>query len=378
MRFFSTKKTSFIDNHTLLFSKQDCVFSLLLAFFILLLPLFSLSSHTRLTLAAAVLLFAYIGIRRRGALFKDSVGFRLYLLFFATVFSGVCKGAARETVLFSVLMLSGLLPYLYPHFKEAFFRALAISGGAFGGMAILERTLGRALALWSDEERFGVLLRVGGPFKNPNLLGVFLALSAVFALDCFLSTLKRGGWSVYALSLSLSLSGLLLTFSRGAWLGACFGLCFYLWQTTLKKGERLFSFAPLFLPVLQRVLSVFSPDSSMAYRFSLWKSIFSLPISSLLFGVGEGKGALLSLLSPVMAAGLEKIEHTHSLYLHILVAEGLLGLILFLALAFYRFKNNKSPAVRAALLSLLFYGIFDDPLYSGQIGVLLWSLINVN
>ena len=379
MRFFSTKKKQLFDNHTLLFSKQDFIASTLLAFFILLLPLFSLLAHTRLSLATAVLFLICIGIRGGGRLPKKDMGVRLYLLFFATVLAGAFKSeAGSETLLFSVLMLAGLLPYLYPGCKDVLVRTVSLSGGIFGGMAVLERSLGHALALWSDKERFGTLARAGGPFKNPNILGAFLAIAAIFALDRLLCALKKGGWSVYALSLLLSVSGLLLTFSRGAWLGAFFGFCLYFLESLAPKKDRLFSFAPFFSPVLQRILSIFSPDSSMSYRFSLWKSVFSLPFTSLLFGVGEGRRALLSLLSPVMAAGLEKIEHTHSLYLHILLAEGLLGLLLFLLLIFHRFKKGGSPAMRAALLSLLFYGIFDDPLYSGQIGVLFWMLVNAN
>ncbi len=379
MRFFSTQKKQLFDNHTLLFSKQDCASFFLLAFFIFVLPFFSLLPHTKLSLVGATLFLVYIGIRGGGRLPAKDMGIRLYLLFFATVLAGIFKReAARETLLFSVLMLAGLLPYLYSRYKEVLSRTLALSGGVFGGIAVLERRLGRALALWSDTERFGTLARVGGPFKNPNILGAFLAVCAIFALDKLLFALKNGGWSVYALSFLLSLAGLLLTFSRGAWMGAFFGLCFYFWQAVKKRRGRLFSFVPFFSPFFARFLSIFSPDSSMSYRYSLWKSIFSLPFTSLLFGVGEGKGALLSLLSPVMAAGLEKIEHTHSLYLHILVAEGLLGLSLFLALVFHRFKKSGNPAARAALLSLLFYGIFDDPLYSGQIGVLFWMLINAS
>ena len=105
-----------------------------------------------------------------------------------------------------------------------------------------------------------------------------------------------------------------------------------------------------------------------------------VPIPQLLFGVGEGKTALLSLLSPHMSAGLEKIEHTHSLFFHVLCAEGIVGLLLFSAFLYMRLKKRCKgrAAIDGALLSLVIYGIFDDTLYSGQIGVLFWMLANIN
>ena len=382
MRFFSLRKSLFFDNNTLHFSKQDCITHTLLAFFILLLPLYSLLPHTRLCLALSVLLLLYISLRRGTVAIKDRALY-LYILFLTAAFSGVFKrGAAVDSLLFFVLALSGFLPMLYQLSRHLLSRTLALSGGFTGAFALLEYLSGRALALWSDTERFGTLSRTGAFFGNPNILGAFLSVCVIFSFDAFLTSLKEGGFSVYALCLGFSLSGLLLSFSRGAWLGALSGFAFYLWRLfTQKKSkkERLYSFPAFLSPFLSRALSIFSPDSSMSYRFSLWKSIFSVPPLTLLCGVGEGRGALLSLLSPYMAAGLEKIEHTHSLYLHVLTAEGALGLAFLLLFLFFRFRKKEgNAAADGALLSIMLYGIFDDPLYSGQLGVIFWILANVN
>ena len=80
----------------------------------------------------------------------------------------------------------------------------------------------------------------------------------------------------------------------------------------------------------------------------------------------------MALLSPVLASGLLHIEHTHSLFLHVLVADGLVGLLLFLVFcALSLWKSRRAGAV-SAVLALLCYGIFDDPLYSGQTEVIFW------
>ena len=121
-----------------------------------------------------------------------------------------------------------------------------------------------------------------------------------------------------------------------------------------------------------RLASVVSPDSSVLYRFSLWRSIFRLSPLRLLFGTGEGKAAMMALLSPVLASGLLHVEHTHSLFLHFLLADGVVGVLLFLCFCVLSFKKSRQRGAIAAALALLFYGIFDDPLYAGQTEVIFW------
>ena len=181
-----------------------------------------------------------------------------------------------------------------------------------------------------------------------------------------------------------SLTGIAATYSRGALIALLFAAfllfaCRFGLYPTLFTLLALLPLLLLLLPstVTARLLSVLSPDTSVFYRFSLWKSIFRLPPRALLFGVGEGKRAMLSALEGVLAGGLLHVEHTHSLFLHILLAEGLIGLLLFLLLCGRALLSNKRLGARAALLSLLIFGIFDDPLYSGQTEVLFWLTLGL-
>ena len=382
--FFSfSLKNLFFDNNSSHFSKQECVTVALLAFFILCLPLFSLLPHTRATLALVILiLFLRALASPKGIDFwrRDRIFFFLYL---ATILAGVCKrGAAIPSLFAFFVALAGFLPPLTGISREAFCRAVSFSGIAVGAFALLQHFTGEGLSIWTDTEQFGVLARVGSFFGNPNLLGAFSCVSLILSLDMARKRLRRGGFAVYLLSFLLSFASLLVSYSRGAWGGALIGIFFYFFCLFEKKRggtTKTYALAP-FGTLLSRALSVFSGDSSISYRFSLWRSILSVPFSKLLFGVGEGKTALLSLLSPYMAAGLEKIEHTHSLFFHVLSAEGLLGLFFFSAFLFTRFRGRSRDfaALDGALLSLTVYGIFDDTLYSGQIGVLFWMLANIN
>ncbi len=372
-------KNHIFDNNSLHFSKQDLFFSLLLALFILALPFTALLSYGRLLLLLSLLLLFYFALRRGFRLSSLGAEEVLLLCFFATLLAGLGKaGAAHATLLCLVWLPAALLPPLLGAGGVTVGRMLALTGGTLGLCALCEAASGAAQALWSDSARFGALARSAFPFGNPNLLGAFLAPCAVFALAEWLGARGRGKKILFFSFLLFSLTGLLLTYSRGAWLGFFSGALFLLLPLWCqKKRTRTLAVFPT-LPVFKRLGSILSPDSSVLYRFSLWRSVAKVPLKGLLFGAGEGKAALYALLSPYMAAGLERVEHTHSLYLHILTAEGLLGLAFFLAFLFLRFYRRKNTVANGALLSLLIFGLFDDPLYSGQIGVLFWLLANVN
>jgi O-antigen ligase len=162
------------------------------------------------------------------------------------------------------------------------------------------------------------------------------------------------------------------------------GVLWLLWERLgisdlLTGGLLLFPAATLLLPrtLAARLRSLLLVDSSVFYRFSLWESVFRVPFPFLLFGVGEGKRAMLALLSPVLAAGLSHVEHTHSLFLHLLVAGGLVGLFLFLLCILTALCGKGRRECRAALLALLLFGLFDDPLYSGQTEVIFWLVLGL-
>jgi len=379
MALFHSQKSAIFDNNSLHFSKQDTVIHVLLALFIFLLPPSARLPHARLWLCAAILFFLFLILRFSHVAFPKMGKKAIFLLpFYGAVLSGIFKPqAAFPTLIAFILSLALLLPKLSMLPRVYAARAMAFSGGFCGAYALWQQLNGYALSLWSDTERFGALSRATSFFDNPNLLGAFLAPALLFAMEEVRLSLPKGGFSIYALCAFFCGAGLMLSYSRGAWLGACAGACVWLWRISVRKGTHLCAFSP----VLSRALSFLSPDSSVSYRFSLWKSIFGMPPLPLLFGAGEGRGALMALLSPHLAAGLEHIEHTHSLYLHMLCAHGLIGLIPFL---FYLFtalrgrEGERGAVFDGAFISLLIYGIFDDPLYSGQIGVLFWFLSNAN
>ncbi len=365
-------------NKGLLFREQDSKNAVLLSFFMLL-PVSALFPHSHSLSAVWTLALLGIGIwmakEQKIALDKRT---RLYCLFLAFSLSGAILSLARaSTLLSTVLRLSFFIPAIFSRKKDQIGTSMAFVGGVLGFLALAELLLGGGKVGYDDAFLFGGLARACGPFGNPNLLAAFLLPSAMLAAERFLFRERRR--LAFLLCYLSCLLGIAASFSRGALLAVGLGS---LWLFSRKYGEGrvllcVLAFLPLstlLLPsdLTERLLSIFSPDSSVSYRFSLWKSFSRVAPSSLLFGVGEGRAAFLSLLSPALAAGLTAIEHTHSVFLHFLVSMGFLGLFLFLLLCLLSFRKKGSAGAKSALLALLIFGFFDDPLYGGQTEVIFW------
>lgn len=385
-------------NLSLHISKQDSFVSLLLAVFVFLLPFSALLPHARLLLLSVLLLFLVLMAlrpslfpvpaspfvyeterekRRKRHLLLSDLFFLAYTLCVLSgcVLSKAIFHAIMSTILCFYRVLTRKIPTRPP------FYPLLLGGAATAVTALLEYGLGKADTAFADVSRFGALARAGGVFGNPNLLAAYLLplfAIALSALDERREETKR------LLPLLLLLGGgIAVSYSRGAWAVALLWIGLFVLRRFgfFRPFLLLLAALPLFSVILpqsvtERLLSCFSPDSSVGYRFSLWQSILRLPPTSLLFGVGEGKQALLAALSPYMAAGLEKVEHTHSLFFHLVTANGVMGMAFFLLSLFFGFRE-RPKGVRRALLSFLLFGMFDDPLYGGQNEVLFWLLTGV-
>ena len=371
-------------NKYLLFKEQDSQSTLLLLLFVLF-PFTALFPHAHLFAALFVLLFWAVllwrGEREACAFGGDVI---LYSLFLSFSLSGCILPSARwETLLSACLRLSYFLPLLFHRRMQKGMWIFSLFGGVLGLLALLSLAFGYGKAGYDDPSLFPTLSRASFPFGNPNILAAFLLPPTLLSLRD--ATPPTGVRPLSLLSFLLGSAGIAASYSRGAlvalFLAALFLLIrrFGAWRTLLS----LFAFLPLVLLLLpsgiaSRLSSLLSPDTSVLYRFSLWRSVFRLPPSTLLFGIGEGKEALLLTLSPVLSAGLLKVEHTHSLYLHLLLSTGVFGFLLFSLLILRALVFGKDDGVRAGLLALLLFGIFDDPLYSGQTEVLFWFLLGIS
>ena len=267
-----------------------------------------LSSPTLLCLSMSFLLLPFLW----GAPRQKGDGFLLFFLLFL-VATDLGRGA--EGLLRVPLALAFFLPRrLMARNQRHLASVLLLWGISSALLALLQLLTGRGALGFSDASLYA-LPRASALLGNPNLLAA--ALAALFPLS--LSLPWQRGKRLAALLCPITLAlGLAATGARMPLLAAgAAGLLTLLWRTPSPHTWLcLLPGAPVLLPegIFHRLFGFLSGrETSGGYRLMLWKSLFRLPSTSLLFGVGMGRRPFLSAFSSVAAAGLERAEHSHSL-----------------------------------------------------------------
>jgi len=257
------------------------------------------------------------------------------------------------------------------------------------------------------DEGGGSYDRFGGIFGHPNLLGGFLALAIPSMVA--LAASERFWWrrlSGYLLVIA-AMAGLVLTYSRGAWLGTGVGLLILL--PVLKRGSWLILGPVLLLgpvvvgmatsadAVLSRVESIAAAgsDPALTNRFEIWGVAFRLVAEHPLLGVGLGNfqaayGKLMIPDLPLLTYPLEVPEHAHNLFLNLAVEVGLVGVSAFawlLAVAFLRVRQIKrftdwrvgiwSMGLAAGLVAILVQALVDVVVYQGFVIILFFTYLGL-
>src|SRR5215216_4748642 len=256
------------------------------------------------------------------------------------------------------------------------------------------------------DEGGGSYDRFGGIFGHPNLLGGFLALAIPSMVA--LAASERFWWrrlSGYLLVIA-AMAGLVLTYSRGAWLGTGVGLLILL--PVLKRGSWLILGAVLLGPVLVGMvtssdavlarlesIAAAGSDPALMNRVEIWGMAFRLVAEHPLLGVGLGNfqaayGRLMVPDLPLLTYPLELPEHAHNLFLNLAVEVGLVGVSAFawlLAVAFLRVQQIRrfadwrvgvwSMGLAAGLVAISVQALVDVVVYQGFVAILFFTYLGV-
>ncbi len=283
--------------------------------------------------------------------------------------------------------------------------------GANKWLGLAEHSAGDlgAFVIESGGERW---LRAYGSFGSPNALGIYLAVVLVIGLLLVIPAkagirdfttadspdVRRGNDSVkkylFTVGQLFILSGLILSFSRGAWAAAAVGVVALLVVIARPQGGRsnpivkqlffylliiIFFFIalkPLFIARLDAVGRL--ETRSIAERVNQlaeWKNIF---LQHPFLGVGLNKYTLYSRqLNPNLPVW--QYQPIHNIYLLELAELGILGMIIFSALWFFiwRFVWRKNRIYLPVLAALFTAGLFDHWLWSMFTGMVFWWVILV-
>ncbi len=278
--------------------------------------------------------------------------------------------------------------------------ALISSAAVVAFIGIVENFVGADNNNWLDLSLFsGIRIRVVSLFENPNVLSVFLTLVFPFIIAAFCVSKAKNEKILSVLVGITVLACIVFTWSRGAWLAVVIGTLLFFIIYNNKKAFRaigLFLLAlpvvPILIPenVVNRFLSMFNlSDSSISYRIYTWRGTLAAIKDYWFSGVGFGNEAFQKIYPGYAYSGIEAAEHSHSLFLQIMMSMGVFALVLFGIIVFLvlqkSFEYIKAPQSRAsgmyviativALCSAMIMGVFDYIWYNYRVFYIFWIVI---
>lgn len=190
-----------------------------------------------------------------------------------------------------------------------------------------------------DTEQF----RIVSIFSNPNALGSYLNMMLSFTIAFFLFTKEKKKKLFYLAATAIIFLALLLTFSRGAWIGFFFMVIYLVWMWNKKwllALPVLLAITPFVMPdsVINRFAKLFDPSyyqmSSEYGRIAFWLEALAKIKENPILGVGLGMFGDSVPLRHNIPFSTWVDNHFIKLGAEI----GIIGLIGFVALLFGLFK----------------------------------------
>ena len=270
--------------------------------------------------------------------------------------------------------------------KFAFFSSLSLLIVSLIGVG--EYLFGAAELRWVDAKRFGDIGgRVTSLFSNPNILAVYLLLCFPLSLWATFWVQNKGRMRVfYAMTTAFCALCILLTWSRGAWLGLFLECLLFLFFYSSKTRR-----ATLWLPPLAILAIPFLPtnfrgrlfsigdlgESSVRYRLQTWRGTLRM-LGAHPVGIGVGERAWRAIYPHFAVSGTKTVMHAHNVFLQVATELGAVGLLIFVllvGLSFCKAFQKGNTATFAALAGVLVMGMFDHLWYYPGLLVPFWSTL---
>ena len=270
-----------------------------------------------------------------------------------------------------------------------------------------------ALATWTDPTSASAnTTRVYSYLGNPNLLAGYLLPAVIFSLA---AAFVWRSWIQKLLALTMfgcSSACLVLTFSRGGWIGFLVGITAFsillvywlsirmppVWRQLslpifLGGLAGFFMFAVLFVePVRDRFFSIFAGrrDSSNNFRLNVWAAAIDMIKARPVLGIGPGNDAF-NKIYPLFQRPRYTALSAYSVILEVAVEMGLIGLTAFLWLLAVTFNRGWMQLNRlrqlgsrdgfwlmaaiSTMLGMMAHGAVDTVWYRPQVNTLWWFIV---
>lgn len=378
--------TAFIERYDL----PDLSFLVLFSAF----PLFQIFEHSTLWLlpfCVFLLLWSGRALLWRREVKPDFADF-LVLLILLLQLSTALTGYGRAADALVAVLLTSVWFSARRFFRErgtdslVFFSSLVLV--AVSAIGVGEYLFGMAELRWVDASRFGNIGgRVTSLFSNPNILAVYLLLYFPLSLWATFAPQNKGRLRLFFATTSvLCALCILLTWSRGAWLGFLLECLLFLLFCNPKSRIAALWMAPLAilaLPILPvsiraRLFSIGDlGESSIRYRLHTWQGTLRM-LTHHPVGIGVGEWAWRIVYPHYAVSGTARVMHAHNVFLQVAIELGIVGLVILLlliAVALRHAFKNKNAVALTAVAGGLVMGFFDHLWYSPAMLVPFWSLL---
>ena len=326
--------------------------------------------------AAVYLAGAWFSVSRRSSLKVGAL--TVAFLLFAIVLENAIRSKRQLDGLIRAMVLVGAVVALY-----------GVCQYLFGW--------GYQSAAWVDSDMFSsITFRVPSTFSNPNMLGQYFILIIPFGGACLLTAKHWNSRMVWLICCGLMCVCMLLTFSRGAWLGLLFaGAVFFVLLDPRFILLAPFAFVALVLVMPDTVIGRFTSignmgDASTSYRVYIWMGVLAMLKKYWLCGIGPGDGAF-NLVYPAYSYNSIVAPHSHNLYLQIICDAGICELLVFLMILFHYFrrlcaamgreKDRDSRLFQIAAVSsvcgFLVQAMTDYSFYNYRVMFLFWAVLGI-
>lgn len=301
----------------------------------------------------------------------------LLLITFFFILTRTINTKYKLYLLITLLVITGALTSLYGVYQY------------FGGTA--------SAAAWVDQTMFeDIQSRVGSTFNNPNILGEYLILMIPMAIGVLWYNKKLVYKGLFVAMLAVMGICMLMTFSRGAWLGLIVALVAF----SIVRDRRLFVLflialiiMPFALPdtVMNRFTSIGSlSDTSSSYRLSILLGSLRMVENYWISGIGLGDQAFKAIY-PKYSLAAAYAHHSHNVYLQMILEMGVAGALVFALIlyVFFRamlahqaktrdsFLSSVMIAAGAGVAGYMVQGLVENVWYNYRVLHIFWVVVAV-